>query len=65
MAALEAGKIAGVAVDAFDPEPPTDWTLVRHPRVIATPHVGGYTAESVDRAAAAAVENLLAALKGE
>lgn len=33
-----------------------------HPRVIATPHVGGYTGESVARAAPAAVDNLLAAL---
>jgi D-3-phosphoglycerate dehydrogenase len=34
-----------------------------HPRVIATPHLGGYTHESIDRATVAAVDNLLAALK--
>jgi phosphoglycerate dehydrogenase-like enzyme len=64
LAALDSGKIAGLAVDAFEPEPPTDWRLAQHPNVIATPHVGGFTAESVDRAAAAAVANMLAALKG-
>jgi lactate dehydrogenase-like 2-hydroxyacid dehydrogenase len=33
-------------------------------RVIATPHVGGYTMESVSRATLAAVENLLNFFKG-
>ena len=63
LAGLEGGRIAGLAVDAFDPEPPTDWRLARHPSVIATPHIGGYTTESVARAATAAVENLLAVLR--
>lgn len=62
LAALDAGTIAGVALDAFTPEPPGDRRLVAHERVVATPHVGGYTIESVDRAVAAAVDNLLAAI---
>jgi D-3-phosphoglycerate dehydrogenase / 2-oxoglutarate reductase len=33
-----------------------------HRRVIATPHLGGFTEESVRRATEAAVHNLLAAL---
>ena len=36
--------------------------LLRHDRVIATPHIGAFTAESVARATRAAVDNLLAAL---
>ena len=60
---LESGKIAGVVVDAFDPEPPADWRLAGHPKVIGTPHVGGFTSESIDRAVSAAVDNLLKALK--
>jgi phosphoglycerate dehydrogenase-like enzyme len=33
--------------------------------VIATPHIGGYTTESVARATLAAVENLLDYFKGK
>ncbi|MEI7900059.1 MAG: phosphoglycerate dehydrogenase [bacterium] len=61
--ALDAGLIAGVTIDAFESEPPKDWRLVQHDRVIATPHVGGFTDESVDRAVSVAVDNLLKALE--
>lgn len=59
---LESGKIAGVGVDAFESEPPVDWRLAKHDRVVATPHVGGFTDESVDRAVSLSVENMLVAL---
>jgi len=61
-AALDAGRVAEYAIDAFDHEPPEDWSLIRHPRVQATPHIGGFTDESIDRATAVAVDNLLANL---
>ena len=60
--ALESGRIAGVALDAFDREPPDDWRLIKDSRTVATPHIGGYTVQSVDRAVSAAVDNLLDAL---
>ncbi|AGA30340.1 phosphoglycerate dehydrogenase [Singulisphaera acidiphila] len=45
--ALTAGKIAGAAVDAFDPEPPpADNPLVTHPQVLVTPHLGASTEEA-------------------
>ncbi|GAA5133396.1 NAD(P)-dependent oxidoreductase [Pseudonocardia adelaidensis] len=62
LAALEDGRLAAYAVDAFDSEPPALTPLLRHERVVATPHVGGFTGASVRRATAQAVENLLAML---
>lgn len=60
--ALDAGRIASYAADVFAQEPPRSLALAGHPGVIATSHVGGFTAESVDRATEVAVENLLAEL---
>jgi len=60
--ALQAGRLAGYAVDAYDKEPPDASPLLAHERVISTAHIGAYTVESVSKATRAAVDNLLAAL---
>jgi D-3-phosphoglycerate dehydrogenase len=44
--ALEEGRVAGVAIDVYETEPPAEWSLVKHPAVIATPHIGAATAEA-------------------
>ena len=46
VAALDAGTLRGAGVDVFDKEPPTDWSVAKHPRVIATPHLGATTGEA-------------------
>jgi D-3-phosphoglycerate dehydrogenase len=59
LAALEEGRLAGVATDVWEQEPPEEYSLARHERVIATPHIGAYTEESVERATVAAVRNII------
>ena len=63
MDALDSRKILSVTVDAFEKEPPENFSFVSHRGVIATPHIGGFTDESIDRATAAAVDNLIAGLQ--
>ncbi|HWP68418.1 MAG TPA: NAD(P)-dependent oxidoreductase, partial [Rectinemataceae bacterium] len=62
LAALKSGQAAAYTIDAFDKEPPDDRTIIACPNVIATPHIGGFTDESVDRATEVAVDNLLDSL---
>ncbi len=46
IAALDAGIVRGAGVDVFDKEPPEDWALGKHPKVICSPHIGASTAEA-------------------
>ncbi len=62
--ALAEKRVLAYTMDAFDKEPPDDLGLVRTRGVLATPHVGGFTDESVDRATEVAVVNLLDSLQG-
>lgn len=61
--ALESGKVLHYAVDAFASEPPVLNELLLHERVTLTPHVGGFTQESIQRATSSAVTNILTTLK--
>ncbi len=63
--ALEAGKVAGAALDVFEQEPPGLSALVAHPLVVATPHVGAQTAEAQRRTGVEIAGEVLAALEGK
>jgi len=63
--ALNNGKVAGVALDVFEKEPPDNMDLVKHPRVIASPHIAGQTSEAQRRASVDISREVIAALKNE
>ena len=46
---IDAGKVAGAALDVFDQEPPAqDDPFRNHPGIICTPHLGASTVEAQD-----------------
>lgn len=65
LAALDAGRLRGYAVDVFAPEPPAaDDPMLRHPRVLATPHMAAMTTDALDAMAVAVARGVLAHLEG-
>ena len=64
--ALREGAIAGAALDVTDPEPlPAGHPLLRAPNLLVVPHIASATHATREAMAAMAVDNLLAALRGE
>ena len=64
-AALESGKVASAALDVYTVEPPVQWALASHPRIVCTPHIGAQTVEAQSRAAEDISNEVLAALSGK
>ncbi len=62
--ALDSGQVAGAAFDVYVEEPPVEWALTNHPKVLATPHIGAQTREAQERIAQETVRMLLASLAG-
>jgi D-3-phosphoglycerate dehydrogenase len=62
LAALNSGKVAAAALDVFATEPPGATELVKHPRVISTPHIASQTVEAQARAAEDIAHEVLSAL---
>ena len=66
--ALERGTIAGAAIDvvAVEPPPPdgTGARLHRHPKLVATPHLGGSTVEALERIAIELAHDVASVLLG-
>ena len=65
-AALQAGKLAGAALDVFDVQPlASDHPLLACPNLLLTPHVAGITQTSSRAMSVGAVEEMLRILRGE
>lgn len=65
--ALNAGEIAGAAIDVFDMEPPipADYPLLKAENTLLTPHVAFASKESMVRRARIVFDNLYAYLEGK
>ena len=69
IAALDGGIIRAAAIDVVAEEPPlpgsSGYTLLQHPKVIATPHLGGSTHEALERIAVELARDVADALGGK
>ena len=64
LAALESGHVAAAGLDVFEEEPTAaDNPLVRHPAVVATPHLGASTVEAQVRVAVQIAEQIVGYLR--
>lgn len=67
LAALKEERIAGAALDVYLAEPPdtaAETELIRHPNVLAVPHLGASTEEAQEQVALDAAQQLVEALRG-
>src|SRR5712692_7925206 len=64
LAALEAGQIAGAALDVHEKEPQVHPGLMKRADVILTPHIASASVETRTRMAAIAAENVIAVFAG-
>ena len=62
--ALKEERLGGLALDAFEAEPPQYSPLFELYNVVLTPHTGAHTAEAVENMAVMAVKNLIDILEG-
>jgi phosphoglycerate dehydrogenase-like enzyme len=63
--ALHQGRLEGAALDVFEDEPlPAASSLWTSPRLIITPHVGGFTPDYVERVLDVFIENIGLVVRG-
>lgn len=65
VAALQAGRLRGAALDVFEDEPRIHPALLQMEQVVLAPHIGSATRETRARMATTAAGNILAHLRGE
>ena len=65
VAALDGGRLAGAALDVFRNEPELPKRLVEHPKIVATPHIGGSTLQAQEKIAANLAQQLVRFFHGE
>ena len=66
VAALESGAIAGAALDVFAGQPlPRSSPLLSAPNLILTPHIGGATAETIERHSRMMADEILRMVAGK
>lgn len=56
---LENNHLAGAALDVFENEPPLDFRLVQHERVVCTPHIAASTVEAQEKVAVMVAEQFI------
>ena len=64
LGALDSGRVAGAALDVHAQEPPKDWRLAKHPKVLALPHLGASTKEAQERVGTDIAQQVRDYLKG-
>ena len=62
--ALNSGRLSGVGLDVFDPEPPDRHPLYSHPDVVLTPHLMGLSLRATAATFTAAARGVLDVLAG-
>ncbi len=62
-AALQSGKVAGAALDVFESEPPGICPLIKHERLVCTPHLGASTHEAQTKVAIDVASQIIDYLK--
>lgn len=62
--ALNSGQCGGAGLDVYLNEPPDDYTLAKHPKVIPTPHLGASTVEAQKRVAVEIAEQFVDVMHG-